>query len=107
MERENLLRITAETDEAHLAVLLRPAQRGNCLVNDLLHLDELDVVTQDDVEVIGAEPVQTDIEALADAFGAEIEVAEIVAAELGAEQVLSRGTSRSPTPSSTSLIPRP
>ena len=53
----------------------------------MLHLDELDVVAEHDVEMVGAEPVQADIDALGDALGGEVEVLEVVAAELRAERV--------------------
>src|SRR5438034_7650984 len=41
------------------SLLLNFSQRGQRLIDDLLHLDELDVVAEHNVEVIGAEPVQT------------------------------------------------
>ena len=86
-EPEDLLRVAAEADGLHLAGLLGLAEGRDRLVDDLLHRDELDVVAEDDVEVVGAEAVQGDVDALRDALGAEVEVLEVVAAELRAELV--------------------
>jgi hypothetical protein len=73
-ELEDLLRVAAEADGLHLAGLLRLAEGRDGLVDDLLHRDELDVVAEDDVEVVGAEAVEGDVDALGDALGAEVEV---------------------------------
>ena len=86
-ELENLHRVAAETDEPHLARLLNLAQRRDGLIHDLLHLHELDVVAEHDVEMVGAEPVQGHVHALGHAFRAEVKVLEIVATELRAERV--------------------
>lgn len=86
-EAEDLLRVTAESDVADFAGLLNAAEGGEGFVDDLLHRDELDVVAQDDVEVIGPQTMEGNIDAFGDASGGEIEMLEIVATELGAECV--------------------
>ena len=86
-ELENLHRVAAETDVARLAGFLDFSESGQRLVHDLLHRHEFDVVAQNDIEVIRAEPVQRNIDALRDALRGKIEVREIVAAEFGAEGV--------------------
>jgi hypothetical protein len=42
-------------------------------------------VTEHDIEVIGAEPVEAHIDALGHAFGGEIEVLQIIPPKLGAD----------------------
>ena len=86
-ELEDLLRVAAEADGLHLAGLLRLAEGRDGLIDDLLHRDKLDVVAEDDVEVVGAEAVQGDVDALRDALGAKVEVRQVIAAELRAELV--------------------
>src|SRR5439155_1354122 len=68
-----------------LALPLNPPERGPRLIDDLLHPRELNVVTEEDVKVIGAEPVQADIDAFGHAPRGEIEVLQIIAAQFGAE----------------------
>lgn len=60
---------------------------GQGFLPDLRQRDEFDVVQEENVEVVGAEAVERDVDGFLDAFGGEIEVAERVAAELGAELV--------------------
>src|SRR5438876_6289743 len=84
-EPEDFLRITAEADEAHLALPLNLPERGQGLIDDLPHVHELNVVTEEDVEVIGTEPMQADIDAFGHAPRGEIEVRQIIAAQFGAE----------------------
>ena len=86
-ELENFHRVTAEPDVAGFSGLLDFAQRGDRLVDDLLHRHELDVVTEDDVEMVGAEAMQGNVHALGDAFGGEVEMREVVTPQLGAECV--------------------
>ena len=86
-ELKNLLRVAAEADGLHLAGLLRFTEGRDSLVDDLLHWDELDVVAKDDVEVVGAEAVQGDVDALRDALRAEVKVRQVIAANLRAELV--------------------
>ena len=86
-EAEDFHRVTAEADVAHLARGLRLAQRGDRLIDDLLHRYKLDVVAENDVEMIRAEPVQRDIDRFRHALRGEVEVLQIVAAELRAELV--------------------
>src|SRR5262249_49033466 len=71
---KDFLRITAETDEAHLSSLLCFPQRRNGFVNDLLHFYEFDVVAEDDVQVIGSKSMQAHIHAFTHSFRAKIEV---------------------------------
>lgn len=85
---EDFHRVTRDADEADLAGLLDFTEFGNGFVDDLLHGDELDIVTEDDIEMIGAETMEADINAFPNAFGGEIKMLEVVAAELGAEEVL-------------------
>ncbi len=47
--------------------------------------DELDIVEEEDVEVVGFEALKGDVNGFLDAFGGEIEVFVGVAAEFGAE----------------------
>ena len=86
-ELENLLRIAAEANGLHFAGLLRLAEGRDGLVDDLLHRDELDIVAEDNVEVVGAEAVQGDVDALRDALRTEVEVRQVVAAQLRAELI--------------------
>src|SRR6185436_15392301 len=81
------LRVAAETDEAHFPLIAYPAKGWNRFINNLLHGDELDVVTQNNIQMIGAEAVQANIDALRDAFGAEVKMLQIIASEFGAEYV--------------------
>lgn len=90
-ESEDLLRIAAEADESDLAGFLGATKGRERFVDNLLHGDELDIVAKHDVEVIGAQTVQTDIDAFGDAFGGEIKMGEVVASEFGAEDVLIAG----------------
>ncbi len=90
-EAEQLHRIARDADESHLARLLEFAERGKRFVDNLLHGDELDVVAETDIEVVGPEPVETDIDAFGHAFGAEVEMGQVVAAELGAEEIVVSG----------------
>jgi len=53
-----------------------------------LHGDELDIVAENDIEVVGAESVKRYVDAFGDPFGREIEVLEVVATEFGAEGVM-------------------
>jgi hypothetical protein len=57
------------------------------LVHDLLHRHELDVVTQHDVQMIGAEAVQRHVHALRHALRGKIKMREVVASEFRAEGV--------------------
>ena len=86
-EFKNLHRVTAEADVAGFAGLLDFPQGRERLVDDLLHGHELDVVAENDIEVIRAETVQGNIDALGDAFGREIEMRQVVATEFGAQRV--------------------
>ena len=104
---ERLHRVAADADEPHLPLLLQLPQGGDRLLDNLRHVDELDVVAEADVEMLHAHPVQADVDALDHPPGRKVEVGPVVAAELRPQDVASRGTSRSATPSSTSDIPRP
>ena len=84
---EDVHRVAADADEPDLALLLELPERRQGLVDDLRHLDELDVVAEDDVEVVDPHPVEADVDALDDPPGREVEVGGVVAAELGAEEV--------------------
>ena len=86
-ELEDLLRVATEADGLHLAGLLRLAEGRDGLVDDLLHRDELDVVAEHDVEVVGAEAVEGDIDALRDALGREVEVRKVITADLRTELI--------------------
>jgi len=55
------------------------AERGDRLVNDLRDRSVFNVVTEDDVNVVHAEPLQALIDALPDAVGREVEVLGAVA----------------------------
>jgi hypothetical protein len=86
-EAKELHRVARYANEADFALFLHFAQGGNRFINDLLHGHELDVVTETNIEVLHAKPVQADIHALEDALGGEIEVVQIVAAKLGGDQI--------------------
>ena len=90
-EAEQLHRIARDADEPHLARLLELAERGERFVDNLLYGDELDVVAETDIEVVGPETVETDIDAFGHAFGTEVEMGQVVAAELGAEEIVVAG----------------
>ena len=84
---KDLLRITAESDAAHLACLFDLAQRRQRLFNDLLQRYKFDVVAEDDVDVIGAEAVQRYIDAFNHSPRRKIEVGQVVASQFRAEQI--------------------
>ena len=87
-EAENLLRVTAEANEAHLALLVEFLRRaGNRFIHDLLHGNKFDVVAEDDIQVIRAQAMQAHVHALRDSSGTEIEVLQIISAQFGAERV--------------------
>ena len=52
--------VAAESDEAN-ARLLSPAQGGMVSLDDWLQFDELDVMAQHNVEVVGAQAVEADV----------------------------------------------
>ena len=86
-EAEDFLRIAGEADVADFPGLLDFSQRGDRLIHDLLHRHEFDVVAEHDVEVIGAEPVQRDIDGFGHALRGKIEVRQIVASDFRAKRV--------------------
>ena len=61
---EHLHRVSADPHEPDLALFLQLPERGQCLIDDLPHLDELDVVAEHDVEVVHLHPFQADVDAL-------------------------------------------
>ena len=86
-EFEYLLGVTAKADVANFTFVPNLLNGWNRFVYDLLHWDKFDIVAQDDVEVIRAEAMEADVDGFGDALGGKIEVAQIVAAEFGAERV--------------------
>src|SRR5690606_37458903 len=86
-EAEDLLRITAEAEAGDLALVARGAEGGEGVIDGTVHRHELDVVTEDDGEVMGTAAVQPDVVAIDGAAGAEVELGEVVPAELRAENV--------------------
>ena len=84
---EGLERVAGEADEAGLALFLDLEEGRQGFLPDLRERDEFDVVKEEDVEVVGLQPLQRDVDGFLDAAGGEIEVDVRVAAELGAEEV--------------------
>ena len=79
--------VAGESDGADFSFGLEFHGCGEGFFPDLLEGDEFDVVEEEDVEVVGAEAVEGDVDGFLDAFGGEVEVGERVAAELGAELI--------------------
>src|SRR5688572_18234820 len=67
-------RVTRHADESRLAFLLQLLEDAVRLVEDVLVVvREFDVVREEDLDVIGAEPLERRLEALARALGREVE----------------------------------
>ena len=64
-----LVRFPTEPDGPHLPRLLNSSQLRNGHLHNLLHRDKLDIVTKDDVQMIGPQTVETYINALGHTFG--------------------------------------
>ncbi len=84
---EGFHRVAGKTDRAYFSLLLEFDESGQGFRPDLFERDELDIVEEHDVEVIGLEALEGNVGGFLNAFRGEIEMDVGVAAELRAEKV--------------------
>jgi hypothetical protein len=84
---KGLRRIAGEPHGTDEALLLELQSGRDGLLPNLGEIDKFDVVEEDDVEMIGAQAVEGDVDAFLDALGGKVEVGERVATEFGSLEI--------------------